>query len=227
MSDCQHEIFNCVQTVPIFKHLNQEEMNNIYQIAHTKKYKKGEFVYTSGDLGTALYVVFSGKIKISRLNINGKEQVIRIVAHGDFLGELTLFSATELKENAEVVEDAVMCVISANDFQRMINNYPSITLKILDVMSRRLESAEKTIETINLNSVTQRVSTALLELFDGKNVVDLPMKKGDLASQIGTSQESLSRTLSSLQTRGIITLKGQKTIILNDCEKLIETTFEV
>ena len=227
MSECNHKMFNCVQTVPIFRHLTQQEMDDIYQIAQTKRVKKGEFVYSQGDLGISLYVIFKGKIKIARLNANGKEQVIRIVEHGDFLGELSLFSLIEMKENAEALEDTTLCIITAPDFQRIINANPSIALKVLDVMSRRLESAEQTIESINLTSVKQRVSSILLELFDKNNIVELPMKKGDLASQIGTSQETLSRTLSMLQDQGIITLKGQKIVILNDREKLIEVASQL
>lgn len=226
MAHCNHnEPLNCVETVDIFKHLNDEELEAIYMIAKTKNYKKGETIYRSGDHGDALYVIYKGKIRISRLNINGKEQVLRVVGPGDFLGELSLFSDVEHTDNADVIEEATVCTIASNDLKEIVTKNASIALKMLDVMSRRLDKAENTIESINLSNVTQRVSSALLELLGDKDRIELPMNKGDLASQIGTSQESLSRKLSAFQNEGIITMEGQRTIILNDRDALINATY--
>lgn len=225
MPSCNHnEPLNCVQTVDIFKHLTDEELEEIYMIAHTRNYKKGETIYMAGDHSDALYVIYKGKIRISRINMSGKEQVLRVVGHGDFLGELSLFSEVEHTDNAEVIEDATVCTISSNDLKEIVTKNASIALKMLDVMSRRLDKAENTIESINLNNVTQRVSSALLDLLGDEDRIELPMNKGDLASQIGTSQESLSRKLSAFQNEGIITMEGQRVIILNDRDALIDAT---
>ncbi|MNV73781.1 Fumarate and nitrate reduction regulatory protein [compost metagenome] len=100
--------------------------------------------------------------------------------------------------------------------------YPSIAFKVLDELSRRLEKAENLIETISLSTVTQRLAKALLELSDGKEEILLNMTKGDLASQIGMSQETLSRKLAALQEEGMIELKGHKRIIIKSRSGLEE-----
>lgn len=211
---------NCIEIVPIFSNLTEEEMLEIANITTEAKFDKGSYVYMANDLGGKLYVLHSGKVKISRLNINGKEQVLRIVEPGEFMGELTLLSNTPLTDNAEVLEKTLMCMIDGYKLKELMNKYPSIAFKVMEVLSKRLEQAESLIEKINLNTVEQRLALALIDLMNTKHEINLKMTKGDFASSIGMSQETLSRKLTSFQDEGIIELVGQRKIIVKDIESL-------
>ncbi|HET6784955.1 MAG TPA: Crp/Fnr family transcriptional regulator [Erysipelotrichaceae bacterium] len=211
---------NCIEIVPIFSNLTEEEMLEIANITTEAKFEKGSYVYMANDLGGKLYVLHSGRVKISRLNINGKEQVLRIVEPGEFMGELTLLSNTPLTDNAEVLEKTLMCMIDGNKLKELMNKYPSIAFKVMEVLSKRLEQAESLIEKINLNTVEQRLASALLDLVNSKNEITLNMTKGDFASSIGMSQETLSRKLTSFQDEGIIELIGQRKIIVKNINAL-------
>ncbi|MGI6150535.1 MAG: Crp/Fnr family transcriptional regulator [Christensenellales bacterium] len=188
----------------------------IMEIASFRSYKKGEIIYRAGDEGGILYVLHAGRIKLFRLNAGGKEQVLRLVEPGEFMGELSLFSSLPLTDNAQALEATTMCVLQGDRLKALMAKYPSIAFKVMDELSRRLEKAEKRIEDISLRSVTHRVSRALLELANGKKEILLPMTKGDLASQLGMTQETLSRKLAALQEEGLIRLKGHRSIIIND-----------
>lgn len=211
---------NCIEIVPIFSNLTEEEMLEIANITTEAKFEKGSYVYMANDLGGKLYVLHSGRVKISRLNINGKEQVLRIVEPGEFMGELTLLSNTPLTDNAEVLEKTLMCMIDGNRLKELMNKYPSIAFKVMEVLSKRLEQAESLIEKINLNTVEQRLALALIDLVNSKNEIILNMTKGDFASSIGMSQETLSRKLTSFQDEGIIELIGQRKIIVKNINAL-------
>jgi len=211
---------NCIEIVPIFSNLTEEEMLEIANITTEAKFDKGSYVYMANDLGGKLYVLHSGRVKISRININGKEQVLRIVEPGEFMGELTLLSNTPLTDNAEVLEKTLMCMIDGNKLKELMNKYPSIAFKVMEVLSKRLEQAESLIEKINLNTVEQRLALALLDLVNPKNEITLNMTKGDFASSIGMSQETLSRKLTSFQDEGIIEMIGQRKIIVKDIDAL-------
>ncbi|NLL34170.1 MAG: Crp/Fnr family transcriptional regulator, partial [Clostridiales bacterium] len=154
--------------------------------------------------------------KLFRLNISGKEQVLRLVEPGEFFGELSLFSSVPLTDYAQALEETTMCIVQGERLKELMGKYPSIAFKVMDVLSRRLEKAENRIEDISLSSVTKRVSSALLELSEGNKEFNLPMTKGDLASQLGMSQETLSRKLASLQEDGLIQLEGQRKIVILD-----------
>lgn len=218
MHKCGHSNnhITCIETVPIFSSITYEEMLEIAAITEARSYEKGEMVYTAGDPGGKLYVIHAGRVRITRISASGKEQVIRILGPGEFMGELSLFSALPLTDNAQVLEGCTMCVIEGSKLKALMLKNPVISLKVLDELSKRLEKAENQIEAISLSSVEERIAQALLELSEQDNIIILPMTKGDLASQLGMSQETLSRKLTAFQEQGLIKLEGHRKIIILD-----------
>lgn len=217
-----HGVANCIEIVPIFSQVTTHEMLEIATITTDRTFQKGEMIYTAGDKGEKLYVIHKGRVKITRLSASGKEQVIRVLGPGDFMGELSLFSPLPMTDNAEALESSTMCIIEGGRLKDLMARTPSIALKVMQELSKRLETAENLIEEINLSSVEQRLAQALLRLSEGKREIVLTMTKGDLASQIGMSQETLSRKLSAFQDQGLIELKGQRTIRILDRDGLSE-----
>lgn len=224
MQRCNHceSHVTCISQVPIFGSLSSEEKMEIVEIASSRSYKKGEMVYRAGDEGGTLFVLYTGRVKLFRLNASGKEQVLRLIEPGEFMGELSLFSSLPLSDNAIALKTSTMCVLEGKRLKGIMEKYPSIAFKVMDELSRRLEQAENRIEDISLSSVNKRIASALLELSDGRKEILLPMTKGDLASQLGMTQETLSRKLSALQEEGLIQLKGHRKIIIKDKEGLEE-----
>ncbi|HHW11351.1 MAG TPA: Crp/Fnr family transcriptional regulator [Firmicutes bacterium] len=209
----EHHVL-CLERVPIFAGLSREEKLEVAQISSSRSYDKGEMVYQAGDAGGTLFVLYTGKVKLFRLDADGREQVLRVIGPGEFMGELSLFSSLPLTDNALALEDSIMCVLQGERLKELMSKYPSIAFKVMDELSRRLEAAERRIEAISLHTVTRRVAGALLELSAGKNEIILPMSKRDLASQLGMSQETLSRKLTELENEGLIGLRGQRRILI-------------
>ncbi len=223
---CCESHVRCIDQVPIFASLSREERMEIVEIASSRSFEKGDMVYSAGDEGGTLFVPHVGRVKLFRLNANGKEQVLRLVVPGEFMGELSLFSSLPLTDNAQALEATTMCVLQGDLLKGLMAKYPSIAFKVMDELSRRLEKAENLIEAISLSSVTKRVAQALLELADGKKEILLPMTKGDLASQLGMTQETLSRKLAALQDEGLILLKGHRKIMIKEKSALEEISLE-
>lgn len=228
MQSCSHCDSNasCIERVPIFASLSSEERMEIVEIASSRSFMKGEMVYRAGDEGGILFVLYTGRVKLFRLNASGNEQVVRLVGPGEFIAELSLFSSLPLTDHARALEATTMCVLQGERLKKLMVKFPSIAFKVMDELSRRLEKAENRIEDISLSSVTKRVAAALLELSDGKREILLPMTKGDLASQLGMKQETLSRKLAVLQEEGTILLKGHRKIIIKDSSRLLEISKE-
>lgn len=218
MQHCNHceSHAACLDQVPIFGSLSNEEKMELVEIASSRSFEKGEAIYKAGDEGGTLFVLYTGRVKLFRLNAGGKEQVLRLVEPGEFMGELSLFSSLPLTDHAVALEKTTMCVLEGKRLKELMAKYPSIAFKVMDELSRRLEQAENRIEDISLSSVTKRVSNALLEASQGKQEITLPMTKGDLASQLGMTQETLSRKLAALQEEGLIQLKGHRKILIKD-----------
>lgn len=205
---------NCITRVPIFNNLTYEEMMEVARITTDQTYEKGEFIYTAGDRGEKLYVIHEGRVKITRISETGKEQVIRVLGPGEFLGELSLFTPTPRTDNAEVLEKTILCIIDGENLKQLMVKYPEVTWKVMEELSKRLSSAENLIENISIHGVEKRLADTLLNFADHKGEIFLEMSKKDLASHIGMSQETLSRKLSAFQEMGFIQLIGHKRIII-------------
>lgn len=210
----------CMHKVPIFSNLSPEEMSQIAEIITDKEYKKGENIYLSGALEERLYVINTGKVKIYKLSETGKEQIIRILYPGDFMGELSLFARSPLDTNAEALEATAVCIIDGDKLNQIIKEVPSIAVKIIEELSKRLQNAEGMIKSLGLQDVEQRVADILLKISAGEDEFTLDISKKDLAAHIGTSQETLSRKLSAFQEIGIINQIGQRTIMILDRDTL-------
>lgn len=210
----------CIELVPIFSSLNYDEMMEIARITISRKYLKGEMIYTAGDKGEKLFVIHKGKVKITRISDTGKEQVIRVLGKGDFMGELSLFTNTVLTDNAETLENVTVCVIDGKRLKHLMIKYPTIALKILEELSLRLEKAETLIEFLGVYDVENRIAQTLINLADDNGVINLDISRRDLAAHMGMSQETLSRKLSYFKEKELIKLKGHRKIIIQDEKKL-------
>jgi len=221
---CGHMKHSCIEKVPIFNHLSKEEMGEISRVSISRNVKKGELLFQSDELSEHLFIVHKGRVKIYRLAESGKEQIIRFIEEGDFIGELSLFSKTVTASFAEAMEDTEICTIHQQDFHPLLLNYPTISIKILEEFSNQLRRTESLIEKLNSQDVEKRIASYLLELMEELNEVNLqlPISKGELASFLGTTQETLSRRLSAFQQKGWIELKGQRFIAIMRPEKLRE-----
>ena len=189
-------------------------------ITTARTFSKGEIIYHSGDTEKKMYVIHIGRVKITKTSESGKEQIIRIVGQGDFLGELSLFVQAPLNNTAEALETTRVCVIDGTKLKEMIARNPGIAAKIMEELSRRLQKAENLIESIGLQDVEQRVASMLLEMSEGKTEIHLQISKKDLAAHIGISQETLSRKLSQLEEQGLIEQTGQRKILILDMDSL-------
>ncbi|WP_313756922.1 Crp/Fnr family transcriptional regulator [Tissierella sp.] len=211
---------NCIEIVPIFSNLSYEEMMEVARITREKTFEKGEMLYMAGEKSEKLYVIHSGKVKITRFTDTGKEQVIRVLGSGDFMGELSLFSPLPLTDNGEALSRTIACMIDGKKLKDLMKKYPVIAFKIMEELSQRLEKAEDLIENISLYGVERRLALTLINMANEKGEVSLRMSKKDFASHLGMSQETLSRKLTFFQNMGIIKLIGHRRIILLDIEAL-------
>lgn len=213
----------CVSIVPIFNHLTAEEMNEIVKETTSITYKRGEMIYRAAERSKGLYIVHKGRVKIYRLSETGKEQLVRILEPGDFTGELALFSETELDAYAEAMKTTELCVMNRADFQQFLIKYPAIALKVLTEFSNRLQKTEKQAAHIAMETVETRLALYLADLVEEQSVflVKLPMSQKDLASHLGTTPETISRTLRVFEQSGSIEQKKAGRIQIVDLDALL------
>lgn len=209
------QIQSCIEHVPIFSALNQGEKDALIFVAKHEKFTKSEFIYMAGDELEALYIVHQGNVKIIKYTSEGKEQVLRILKHGDFFGETALFDNKKVDSFAEITEDAIICKIEQSSFKEIINRTPTIATKMLSELSVRLQKMEETITFNNLKTADAKLAKYLTNSAVD-NVVILTTTKKNISALLGFTPETFSRRLKALARDGHIKLITNKKILIKN-----------
>lgn len=219
----------CVNLVPIFNHLDDESLAKVAAKAHHKDLKRGEYLYQAGDEEDSVYIVHKGQVQVFHLSEGGKEQLIRVLNPGDFTGEWTLFSNNTYHENfAMATRSTAICAINRDDLQDLLEEYPAISMKILQAMSDRLSQSEKQTASVAIEQVTNRIIYYLEDLAkdadEDEVTIKLPMARKDIASYLGTTPETLSRKFKELEENGLIEQLPKNTVHIPSVEELLFAT---
>lgn len=210
----------CVHKVPIFNKLTINEMQEVTNLLKHYHFKKGETIYTPGITDDKLYIVNEGRVKISRLSDDGKEQVIRILETGDFTGDLSLFNNEVTLEFATALLDTNMCTIDRTSLYEHMAKHPLTAIKIVESLSKRLKSAETLIEGMTIRDSKWRLAQVILQEANSDNIFTFKTTKAIFASKLGMTQETLSRKLGELQDDKLIKVLSSKELLIIDKLKL-------
>ncbi|MEE8400208.1 MAG: Crp/Fnr family transcriptional regulator [Desulfobacterales bacterium] len=193
-------------------------MQDIRKIGVERKVNKGETIFFEGDDCNGFYVVVSGTIKISKLSLEGKEQILHFFGPGEPIGEVPVFSGQPFPANAEAVAKSHLMFFPRQAFVDLITDNPSLSLNMLAILSKRLRQFTVQIENLSLKEVPARLAsylTYLAEEQEKADAVTLTISKGQLASLLGTIPETLSRIFAKMTDQNLIKVNG-KTITLTD-----------
>ncbi|NMB25766.1 MAG: Crp/Fnr family transcriptional regulator [Firmicutes bacterium] len=216
----------CARNVPIFANLDEVGLAEVNNLIQSLSYEKGELLFSQGDVGTHLYIVRSGRVKLYDISPEGRQQIIRILSPGDFFGELTLFHNTKQFCYAETMEPSDVCQLRQSDFRELLWEEPKVALALLEAMSTRLSQAESFISDLTLKTVEERlVSWLLMKAQTGARLgseveITLELGREELAQLLGTTIETVSRRLNSLQADGVLTLHGHRTLVIHNVDEL-------
>jgi CRP-like cAMP-binding protein len=206
--------------VPIFSGLTESELAFLAQRAVSRRYAAGELVFAEGDPCSGMYVVESGQIRIFKSSAGGREQVLSIDGPGSSVAELPVFDGGNYPASVAAVENATLLFVSKQDFQALCLAHPQVALKVLRVVGARLRKLVGIIEELSFTTVRHRLASFLLRLAQKEGArteegieVTLPASQQDVASQIGTVRELVSRNLSRFQSAGLVRVEGRSVVI--------------
>ena len=207
---------------PLFAGLKEEDLKRIRAVASLKQIGKREILFGEGEEAKGFYVILSGKVKLYKISPEGKEQILHVVSAPDAFAEAALFLEGSYPAFAETLADSQLLFFPKRDFIQLIEGNPQLSINMIVSLSHFLRRFASLIEELSLKEVSSRVAKYLIDLSlksakEGKNPkeVDLDLSKNQLASKLGTISETLSRTLTKMKAKGIIDVKRNKILILN------------
>lgn len=207
-----------ISRVPLFEGLPVKQLEELAGIVLEQKYGKGQTLFSEGSKATGFYVIVSGKVKIYKLSLEGKEQILHIFGEGEFFGEVPVFAGGSYPAHAEALEASRMLFFPRSAFIELVKREPQLSMNMLASLSLRLRRFTHLIEDLSLKEVPGRLAAYLLYLSEHdrqSSSFDLDITKGQLASLLGTIPETLSRILGKMSQQGFIQVEGRTIRILD------------
>ena len=212
-----------ISNIPFFSTLMPEEIELVEQLFRKKRYAKEQIVLYEEDTSHYMYLIYSGRVRVVKMNGEGKEQIITIHKRNDFFGEMSLLDGKTAPATIIAHEDAVIGVLAKSDFDEHLLRHDGIRRKIIELLCGRLRDSWEMIKILSFNAenAQDRVVSLLArlgELYGIKDVrgviIDVKMTHQQMASYASVTRETISRVLRNLEKAGVIHALENKAILL-------------
>lgn len=224
-----HSCENCPSlSQGIFCSLASDELKDVSEHKVTNNYKKGQTLFVQGNHPFGLYCISSGNIKVSKVGADGKESIVRLAGAGDVLGHRSLFTDEYYTATATALQDTTVCFLDKKFILKVVQEKPSVSMNIIEKLSLDMGAAENKLSSLHQKNVRERLAELLLMLKESHGtetdegiLIDLKLTREEMATMIGTANETLIRFMSEFKNEGLISQNGKNIVIL-DQDKLVE-----
>lgn len=204
--------------INLFSGLSDDQLKRLESAAIARDFVKGEQIFISGEEAKGFYSIVSGKVKIYRESLSGKEQIIHIFGAGEIFGEVPVFQGSSFPASAITLSKSTLLYFSRQQFERIIREDPELAMSMLALLSGRLRQMVNQVAALSLAEVPGRLASYLLLLKSTQksNVLELDLPKGQIASYLGTIQETLSRVFKKMSAQGLIKVDRKSIEIIDE-----------
>jgi len=207
---------------PLFTDLNDDELAIISRLMVLRKFRKNNLIIFEDDVGNSLFVIKTGRVKISRIAADGSEAILAILGAGDFFGELSVIDGQGRSASVTSIDDVELLMLRRTDFMEILERIPKIAISLLKELAGRIRKSDSHIRSLSLLDAKGRVATTIIRLAEdigkmkqGKVYIEeLPLQR-DLASIAGTSRETISRVIKRFEEEGHVEMEHNTLIIID------------
>jgi len=214
------DLASVLEKTALFGNLSPAEIEHLAARTTRKLFSAGELLFSEGEPCQGLHIIARGKIKIFKTSMSGREQVLAVNTQGESVAELPVFDGGPYPASAAAIDDTEIAFISRRDFQAYCMEHPAVALKVLSVVGSRLRRLVGIIEELSFTTIRQRLISTLVKLAQssGKQTSRgleflLPGSHQELANQLGTVRELISRNLMRLQAEGLLEVDARQIVV--------------
>ena len=186
----------------------------------------GETIFQEGQPCAGLFIIQSGSVRIFKNSASGREQVLSIEGAGASIAELPVFDGGAYPASSQALVNSSLLFLSKQDFRALCMQHPEVSLQVLQKVGARLRQLVGIIEELSFTTVRHRLAALLLRMArtEGRKTatgteIVLTATNQDIAAQIGTVRELVSRNLSRFQSEGLLSLDG-RTVLIPSLDRL-------
>jgi CRP/FNR family cyclic AMP-dependent transcriptional regulator len=206
--------------VPLFSELSRAELEQISSVAVPRSFPKGVRVFHEGDTSDACYIVRQGDLRVTREHSDGRAIALATLGRGDIFGELAMLDGGSRSASVETLSDSELLALPASDVRRVIAGHGDIAAKLIVALTRRVRETNERVARQSFQTVPSRVAGVLNQLIaeeaipEDREGITVRMTQADLAQLAGTSRESVSRFLATLERAGVVQVgRGRVTVV--------------
>ncbi len=211
-----------LKRVPFFANLNKSEISSLASKLIIRRFSPNQIIFHLGDPAGLLYIISSGKVKISHSTAEGQEAVLAILGAGDFFGELALLDDSPRSASAETLKDTETLTLHRDEFLNYLDNNPAFARHVLNVLARRIRHLNNQISDIFFLDLPARLARTLILLADqhGRKTADgitieLALTQTDLAEMTGATRVSINKAIGRFRRANWVIIDGREVTILN------------
>jgi CRP-like cAMP-binding protein len=220
------DLASVLEKTALFTSLSPSELQQLSARTLRKLFSAGELLFSEGEPCKGLHIIARGKIRIFKTSMSGREQVLAVNTAGESVAELPVFDGGPYPASAVALEDTEIAFISRRDFHAYCMEHPEVALKVLAVVGERLRRLVGIIEELSFTTIRQRLISALVKLAQSGGRPSargiefmLPGSHQELANQLGTVRELISRNMMRLQAEGLLEVDARQ-IVVKDVKAL-------
>jgi CRP/FNR family transcriptional regulator, cyclic AMP receptor protein len=215
------DVIELLRRVPLFSELSDADLQRIAQVAIPRSYPNDTRVFHEGDPGDACFIVRTGSCRVTREHPDGRAITLANLGPGAIFGELAMLDGEARSASVEATEDTDLLALPASDMRALIREHPEMAEKLVVALTRRLREANERIARQSFQTVPSRVAGVLDQLLAEDRLtptvrdgVTIRLRQSDLAQLAGTSRESVSRFLATLERAGVVQVgRGRVTVL--------------
>ena len=215
-----------LKSTALLSSLSEEEIRSLVSKVTMRHFAAGELLFSEGEPCRGLYIIAAGRVRIFKSSASGREQVLAVNGPGEAVAELPVFDGGNYPASVLALEATEIAFIAQQEFRGFCLEHPEVALKMLAAVGARLRRLVGIIEELSFTTVRQRLVAVLLKLAEGSGrktarglLVELPGTHLELAHQLGTVRELISRNLQRLQAEGLLEVDARQ-VLVRDVEGL-------
>lgn len=219
----KNEIKSVLARFSLFRDLDDHELEKIVDISISREWKKNSHIFMQGDPLENVYFIHEGKVKIYKSDVNGREQIVAILKKGEMFPHVGFFRKGGYPGYSEVLEQASLVVVPISQFEKVLVDNPHLSIKVFKVLGEKIVDLQERLEAQILNNTYEQIIKLLIRLGelhgekqeDGTVLLKADFTNKDLANMIGTTRETVSRTLTKMKKDELIITDSKGNMILD------------
>ncbi len=204
-----------LKSIPYFAGLSSSELDSIRPHILERRAERGEIILYDGEPAEALFFVISGAVKVFKTSMDGKDQILNIVRHGESFNDAPIFNGLPNQASAQAIVPTVLYELRKTELGSILKNHPQIALNAIKVLAGQAHQLVSLVEDLSFKHVIGRVAKILLENAADSANPGLKLTQQEMAALAGSAREVVGRSLKSLEEDGVIRLERHRIVIAN------------